>query len=321
MQIPEFWSEAEVNSVRRWGWSDQSQAAADRHARERAELAQAAMQAGQDVPRSEPKLPYGGSGLPIREEVLVRNGNDVITRNRYGARCLNVPDVLIADVDLDTSLRASVQLASKLFYIVPITGMAMSFVATFQRAPGTAQLLIAASVALVIVMELIKFLVSLSARHVAACKRRMYDRIDNFIAKHPEAILAVYQTPAGLRVFALHQTFVATSPVVQAVFRELGADPAYAQMCALQDCFRARLTAKPDRIQLAPPPAQGVWPLSPDRLARRAAWVAEYEVRAQEFAACRFLKVVGSGNTNERCIEVQTMHDALSNARSDLPIA
>ena len=36
----------------------------------------------------------GGIGLPIREEVLARNGDDVITRNSYGARCLNEPDVL-----------------------------------------------------------------------------------------------------------------------------------------------------------------------------------------------------------------------------------
>ncbi len=33
--------------------------------------------------------------------MLERHGEDVITRNAYGARCLNSPDALFADVDFD----------------------------------------------------------------------------------------------------------------------------------------------------------------------------------------------------------------------------
>lgn len=46
----------------------------------------------------------GAQGVPIREEVLERHGDTVITRNGYGAKCLNTPDVLFADVDFDTAL-------------------------------------------------------------------------------------------------------------------------------------------------------------------------------------------------------------------------
>jgi hypothetical protein len=51
------------------------------------------------IPR-EPKVPYNGAvGVPIREEILARYGAAVITRNSHGARCLNTPDILFADVD------------------------------------------------------------------------------------------------------------------------------------------------------------------------------------------------------------------------------
>jgi hypothetical protein len=40
-------------------------------------------------------MPYNGAaGVPIREEIVGRHGETVITRNSYGARCLNMPNVL-----------------------------------------------------------------------------------------------------------------------------------------------------------------------------------------------------------------------------------
>ncbi len=68
----------------------------------RAEEALARIVAGESVCRREPKVPYNGAdGVPIREEVLGRYGDEVITRNAYGARCLNSPTALFADVDFD----------------------------------------------------------------------------------------------------------------------------------------------------------------------------------------------------------------------------
>ncbi|MFT7537574.1 MAG: hypothetical protein ACI85K_003534 [Hyphomicrobiaceae bacterium] len=47
------------------------------HAQERAVAALAELQRGKLVPSHEPKLPYGGLGLPIREEIVARNGADI----------------------------------------------------------------------------------------------------------------------------------------------------------------------------------------------------------------------------------------------------
>src|SRR5687768_18009586 len=113
MQVPSFWAEARVQhrergrqvTVRRFGWSDDSVAEAQLHAELRAADALKRILAGEDLPRRDHKVTYGGAeGLPIREEVVARSGSAVLTRNGYGALCLNTPDALFVDVDLSDDL-------------------------------------------------------------------------------------------------------------------------------------------------------------------------------------------------------------------------
>ena len=60
------------------------------------------MLSGEKLRRREPQTSYNGAeGVPIREEVLEQHGEEIITRNSYGARCLNTPNVLFADIDFD----------------------------------------------------------------------------------------------------------------------------------------------------------------------------------------------------------------------------
>jgi hypothetical protein len=51
------------------------------------------------LPRREVRSNYGVEGVPIREQIVQRDGDVIITRNSYGALCLNSPDVLFADID------------------------------------------------------------------------------------------------------------------------------------------------------------------------------------------------------------------------------
>src|SRR5262245_59552279 len=110
MIVPQFWAEGRIQdqiagrqvTVRRFGWSDDSQADAQASADQRAREAFSRIAAGEPIARREPKRPYNGaSGVPIREEIVDRHGDCVITRNSYGALCLNTPDVLFADIDFD----------------------------------------------------------------------------------------------------------------------------------------------------------------------------------------------------------------------------
>lgn len=108
MIVPDHWAEARRQhrkagrqiTVRRWGWSTASAAEALTKAEARADEALRRLLAGEKLPRTEPRVPYNGAeGVPIREEVLARHGEQVITRNAYGARCLNSPNALFADSD------------------------------------------------------------------------------------------------------------------------------------------------------------------------------------------------------------------------------
>lgn len=108
MLIPKYWASASAPAqnrwrhtvtVRRWGWSDDSQQAAEAHAQERLRQALAAYAQGQASAHENRPGYNGAQGLPICEEVLARHGSAVLTRNSYGAHCINTPDVLFADVD------------------------------------------------------------------------------------------------------------------------------------------------------------------------------------------------------------------------------
>ena len=111
MIVPEFWAEGRVQhrepgkqvTVRRFGWSDQSISEAQNMADARARESLQRILTGAPAQRREPKVPYNGAeGVPIREEIVSRHGDEVITRNSYGARCLNTPKVLFVDVDFTT---------------------------------------------------------------------------------------------------------------------------------------------------------------------------------------------------------------------------
>lgn len=111
MIVPDYWAEARRQqkksgkqiTVRRFGWSTSSQEDAQAMADARADEAMRRINAGEKLDWREQKVPHNGAdGLPIREEVLARHGDEVITRNSYGAHCLNSPKALFADIDLAT---------------------------------------------------------------------------------------------------------------------------------------------------------------------------------------------------------------------------
>jgi hypothetical protein len=94
-------------------------------------------------------------------------------------------------------------------------------------------------------------------------------------------------------------------------------------MCLNQHCFRARLTAKPWRMGSASKkrPPYGIWPVKPEQLPARAAWAAEYERAAANFAACHFVETLGSGVAHPDVRGVIELHDAQCRALSELPLA
>lgn len=327
MIVPQFWAEARKRhrdrtrqvTVRRFGWSDESQADALAMAEARASEALARLLAGEKVEGRERKAAYNGaSGVPIREEVLSRHGDEVITRNAYGAHCLNTPRALFADIDFeptggpgkDAWIRLGVSLAAGVLVGLQFDSRGLAWVVS-----GIAFLL-SSTVA------------SLIRRSVTAFRggasRIARQRILAYLARHPEWSLRLYETPGGLRLLATHRPFDPGAPEVQRFFAAVGADPVYVRMCLNQRCFRARLTAKPWRMGIAGHmrPRPGVWPVDPARRHVREQWVANYEETAVRFAACRFVESLGSGTVHRDLVSVVELHDERSRAlRPEAPLA
>lgn len=336
MIVPKFWAEGRVQhrekrkqvTIRRYGWSDTSQAEAQAHADARAAEALARVLAGEKLHRRDHKIPYNGAeGLPIREEVLSTHGDVVITRNSYGAHCLNTPNVLFADVDLEEPtgwawmavFGVSVVLTAVLYPIVrnsaewPLGDMGL-LVMLF---------IVICLAGMFLAVRLQKRAASSRPRKPGGPEEVALARVREFSARHPDWCLRVYRTPAGFRVLAAHSTFAASQPEVAEFFSSLGVDSVYRRMCLNQQCFRARLTAKPWRVGMAAHmrPRPGVWPIKPEQVSVRAAWVAEYERAANGFAACRFVETLGSAIVHPDVRPVIDLHDSQSRALSQLPLA
>ena len=327
MIVPQFWAEGRVQervagkqiTVRRFGWSDESPVAAQAHADQRTrEAFDRIAHKGEQLERRERKMPYNGAeGVPIREEIVERQGDAVITRNTYGARCLNTPDVLFVYIDFEEPLRGSVFG----FALVPalIAGVVGGWAARTWLGGLIAGIVVFA-VAWVVGQR------KKRGEHSGnpAPEKRAAERIARFMQQHPDWHLRIYRTPAGFRLLAMHDVFNAADAAVADCFQALGVDKVYARMCRNQNCFRARVSAKPWRIGIGDHmrPRPGVWPVSPDKLPARDAWIARYEKAAQGHAACQYLESVGNAaKVHPSALAVQELHDERTRALSGLPIA
>lgn len=328
MIIPRYWAEGRVQhreagrqiTVRRFGWSNTSQEEAEKLATGRAEAALARIRAGEKLDRREQKVPYNGAeGLPIREEIVATHGDSVITRNSYGALCLNTPNVLFADIDLDDSGNPLFAAAVAGIFLL---GLLLAYLLGFKW--GFIAVLVVAGALCLAALEVL--LRALRGGKAGQQKRRLAQKhqlVQAFIARNPDWRVRVYATPAGLRVLALHQLFDPSGPQVAEFFKAIRADRQFVKMCQRQQCFRARVSPKPWRIgieaRLRPRP--GVWPIDPERLPARREWVHGYEKASEGYASCRFLEEIGQGPIYPDCTAVQKLHDDLCRASSQLPLA
>jgi hypothetical protein len=197
MIVPEFWAEASRHhraprrsvTIRRFGWSDATPDDAQAMAEIRADEALARHLAGEAVRLRDHKRAYNGAeGLPIREEVLERDGDAVITRNLYGARCLNVPDVLFADVDF----AATSSLA--MTWVATLLALATAAVAGYFYGWKTAVFAAALVWGCARAMRWVVDAARGPQREGAEPRARA--RIDGFVAAHPDWHLRLYRTPA-----------------------------------------------------------------------------------------------------------------------------
>ncbi len=325
MIVPEFWAEARVQhktnerqvTVKRFGWSDASLEVARLMAQSRAAEALQRIISGEKLDRREPKVPYNGAdGVPIREEIVSRHESAVVTRNVYGARCLNTPDVMFADVDF----AAGPPLQFALVVFVLLSAFSIGY-GVFEKSWKVGFGGVVAS--LILGFFVVQFLYRAFDIFTGGARRRALRRIENFSHAHPDWHLRLYETPAGFRVLVMHDTFDPAGEGAARCFNELGADPVYARMCVNQRCFRARVSPKPWRIGIVQHmrPRPGVSPVNPEKLPERKRWIEDYERLAAGFASCRFIQVLGPAPAHPAAMRVSLIHDDMCRAGTSLPIA
>lgn len=325
MIVPEYWSEfSETRKVdgrrktlRRFGWSDESEERAKENAEHRVSEAFALLADGVKVSARDRKVAYNGSdGVPIREEIIARHEDTIITRNGYGALCLNTPDILFADVDID--LRPSLTFWLEIFAVLFGLAIAISFGFGLPI-----QLFYVAIICVVLASLMSKPVHGVIQKLSTSPEEKISSKIETFIAKHSSWHVRLYETPAGFRILVMNKVFTAQDDIVDEFFTAVSADPIYVRMCKHQHCFRARISPKPWRIGIGEnlKPNPGIWPIKAERMADRIRWVKHYNERAKEYASCRFLKNIGSGKIDPKAEEVRRIHDDYCNAISEFPIA
>lgn len=326
MQIPSYWSEActrfespfragQEKVIRRWGWSEVNQAYAMAHAEERVANAKRDFLAGKPVAHRQAQHEYPlEDGHPIREEVVRRAGDVVITRNGYGALCLNTPNVLFADLDYPRPPRPAGP-SRRVSWLGVAAGAALA---------AAGALFAGAAIATVGAAGLLAY--QLKARNLRkgfAPKAVLLSRIESYLEQHPERLLHLYETPNGMRALVMDRTFDPLSQESETTLAALSNDPLFVRLCRQQQCFRARLTPKPWRVPTlgsARPPKK-LWPLDAERLVKHREWVARYEAQTQGFAACRYLETRGNAPACAAALAVQAVHDEISSAHTSKPLA
>ncbi len=139
-------------------------------------------------------------------------------------------------------------------------------------------------------------------------------------AEAPGGSFRIYRTAAGFRVLATSFEFVPGSPEVERLMQAAGVDPAFVQLCRVQQSFRARLTPKPWRCGRSLPP--GLFPReSPELRDRFTEWLAGYEEACRNRATCRFVAQVGPGAVHAGAIQILEVHDRISKASEPFPLA
>lgn len=322
MIIPRYWAEAKTKmkfegrqyTIKRFGWSDQNLEAAQQHAEQRVAEATEQLKKDKEIRRLDHKVAYNGAdGLPIREEIIAQQDDVIITRNSYGALCLNTPDVLFADVDLIH--HPSSKLATIVFFtLLSLSGLCAIYLSSWWIFG------FGCVITLFVTGLISKWLFHIQSKFTGTPAQRALGKIRHFSQQHPDWHLRVYRTPNGYRILVMHQTFDPRGEQAQNLFQAISTDSCYVLMCKNQNCFRARISPKPWRIGVERL-RQGIWPIQQERIAQRADWVQNYQQHAQNYASCRFVEQFGHQLSHPKAKRVQLLHDQYCKSDTQLEIA
>ncbi len=145
-------------------------------------------------------------------------------------------------------------------------------------------------------------------------------RFQQWAAQRPDHGVRVYRTAAGLRGLVTSNPFHPAGSEAQQILHALGSDPLYIALCRTQESFRARLTPKPWRCGLIPPPS--TYPhLTPQAERHFQEWARRYESVSAQYAVCRLIAHYGDRRLHPEIAPIVALHDKHALPARDLPLA
>jgi hypothetical protein len=154
----------------------------------------------------------------------------------------------------------------------------------------------------------------------AALAVQTAERITQWAKSHPERGCRLYRTAAGLRLLFTDRLYDPTAADTLALLREVGSDPMYVRLTQQQECFRARLTAKPWRCGCARPPNAYPWE-DAEAERRFRQWEKQYTERDAGYRACELLATFGSMADLAAVRAVVAAHDQGARIQKPAPLA
>jgi hypothetical protein len=333
MLIPRYWSRAESQATTPdgrpmrfhvWRGSRTSEAEAQAAAADAVRRMAERISRGAGFPER-----YSYGDRPMREEVVreipagaadATTPDAALTRNSYGALVLNAARAFFIDVDVDgdgggarpaasSSASSSSQPAADALWdlvdTLPVPGGLKSILGAFRPRPAPKPAPAAPAA---------------PPPPPAGSQGAALELLRRWVAAHPEWLVRVYRTSAGLRYLVTHALFSPADAEAQSAMTALGADPQYVRLCSAQKSFRARLTPKPWRIGMENPPVGFPYESASDEQAMRA-WERRYEAASNGHATCQFLEEMGGGTEHPDVTPLRTLHDEQTRATSGLPLA
>ncbi|MEK7780361.1 MAG: hypothetical protein AAB370_02535 [Verrucomicrobiota bacterium] len=282
MHFPKYWTTVRDKHLMAWGWSDHSLAEATGRATERLARIKDWWARGRKTPLQQQ---YGyADDRPLCEEVLqefrAAEGTLRAAITRNRYGCLVLNTADLMFVDVDAPE------AKESGWLAGLFG--------FRQPDHT--------------------------RDPDAFMNTLLARVQDWVARTPTWGWRVYRTAAGVRLVATHEPFASDHTMCQTAFAVFEADPLYRKLCAVQKCFRARLTPKPwrcdaDKLHIRWPRGDKKWE------ARFRSWEAEYNKAAARYATCQLVGQFGNAQFHPALRELIELHDRVTQVGKDLRLA
>jgi len=300
MNIPKYWERKDVTFdidgeealCTVWGYSDGDPEVARRMIEEKIPKVEEAIRLAWSARTQSVREDYYHVDA-IREqrmEEFLQDGEEiaVITRNCYGAKIINCPEVMFVDIDTEEE----------------------GFWGDWGHNSGCLGLFLGSSPK-----------EPAPRPEPSQAKLDALARVKGYVDSNPGTGFRIYETTLGLRLIATNQLYEPASDEAMAIMKNLHSDELYMRLCRVQKCFRARLTPKPWRIGVNRAPWARAWggPGSPH--AGYDNWLENYAVVSKGYQACSFMEKIGLEAPDPAIKEVVRVHDEACGADGDRPLA